>query len=671
MVSVSIFQYNKLYFVRCIETLEGSYPSSFEEFTESRKRPFIEAHNLQKVYRVYNRSTVDAEKKEALAKIDAVLQEENAKLPGPVERWYEVDFEKEILTQIEKPKLELKEIGSYDGNYTEKEIFEHVKKLRDGDNSPYYAVFECKECKKISYSRIVVRDTGEYVKCEHCKEPKGLSQGEATLKKKFDSSNEMRNKANAMALNDLLKSSKQAENEKSKAEDEESKKVNAYMPFVYDSKEYHVEKNDCLLLHKKLYWEFAWDAIFDVIKNENVDKIQFKNGYKVYLKSVQQKKLFDDFVDVESIEGIINDFYEPIRPVENVFYWYISKYWMECKTTTSSNCLLVWKVNCGEKEIVWFSNQEEFATKLLNSDSELAGKMVEIYERVVALSLDGDFFGKYTSGNIALSEMIFDTCKEFVYFKDDKTIVPFGKDFIDTLHVYDDKIEDRIAFLCYIQLESEFWEKIKGSFNEYDLFESNDPYDIACYYQFAICGYKRFRYKDISFENSVDGLLELTKIVADAYLQKGEDSKKKYIQLAEVLKNDKLVEKFEGIRQGKFGELTFDGIIDKIKNENTKTPSIGFYLDCVDTSTKNVENIEFMYGGSRDTLAGHIKGLLKRQPKDLANAVRDFYNDKDVGQVVERVINNIIKKGYDDFITQQKKGFEEMLEQIKKLEQIK
>ncbi len=600
----------------------------------------------------------------ALNSLIAEYKQKNPSKGATFVRWYKVenlrpkfikadgDFEKSLENADYAGVGDLEDILSFI-ELKQKELF-HLD----------YVVFKCPVCGQKQFG---VLTKGRFCKCSNkdCKsETLNVDDIEVEIKDRFLSGTSEQNKANAIACLYAWDEVKEIEED-----DEDDIKFDGVCPYNYKGDVYRIYYTDCRLLHENLYSDFAFEEVLTTTEKGVV----FTQEYKKYLKSLDKYGI--SIVDGQSLFSNVKSARKRIKaeehPLEKAFFWYMMNYCMPNEKR------LVWRV---DQKSVSFFDKNDFVNAILSGSEGVVRQLVKIYQAVADLSLEYNFFEGYESSLTDLSRLIYETTGNFTYVTDEK-FVNFGKNFIENLHILDGKVSDKNEFIESIRQSSyEFWSKIKGSFTDDDAYLGgldNTYYDRLCYYQYAICGKKELKYKNLVISDSPVGWEYVKSIVKNAYLAKYVYDDGEYVQLLEFLKNEELSAKLsvikekpdEGFFDGQSQEFNYERLCALAKNQNAAKPSIELYLNCASLSSRTIKDAKFWYNDSLDTLLGHIKKLFTGfDNQSVHKEIFEFSKNKDVKSIMEHIFAWTKKGGYQEFEAQCLNGFNRLNETLKKSE---
>ena len=587
-------------------------------------------------------------------------------LRSQITRYYKLVGHK--LIEIDKLPKDAGFKADYDGEQSPEEIIAFINALDKNLSKIEYAVFECPKCHKKQYQPI----KHNKVRCvtEKCS-PEGIDIDSLPCDKTtkiFDQGDSATNEANAI---DYLYKKKEDDKREQTETKEENITAQRLVPFYFGGNTYRFSATDCDSLHVNLYNAFAVDEILVITDNG----VGFTENYRRYIKSLQDCGVNSYlYKDLKVALSHINSQEYSLSPISKAFYWFINKY---CLKSVRS---LFWRI---DDEVVSFDNKKQFIDKLLTAKEQNRQQLIFIYEQVASLDdLENNFFQGYSGSLIELSFMIFNETGLFVYITKD-LLINFGTSFIDHLHDVDDLVVTRNLFIDNIKDSCQpFWELIKGkTFEDYSdgFFESSDGtyYDKLCYYQYAIQGKRQIKYKSIVLMDSKEGFSYIKNIVRNVYLSRDERSQELYSQLIEMLRNEAFWDndRFSILKATRDEDkktheivLSFENLRNLVIQERSNIPSLGLYLKCIDTSSKNVAKTRFYYKSRLFTLVEHIKKLVEYgDTKTILNEIHQFYSNSDVICIIDEILNNTKEGGSRKFREEQDKAFNVLCQEAKKL----
>lgn len=648
---IIIFYDNKHnFYIKKTSGEKNLLPENFIDFKRNHKKILAAAYPHMEKH-IMSSEIADGE-------INRILREYNADaMRSDVVRWYKVLGTK--LKMLDTEPNELYMASDYEGEQIVEDIILFIDSIKKDLFYQSYLVFKCPKCQEKQFQPI----NKNHVKCCNGCDVFDMDNTDVEVKRNFDSSDSEQNKANAISCLYQWKKEPMYVSETD---------IKSSFPFYFDGNVYRVSFTDCKSLHQELYKEFAVHEVF-VTTDRGV---AFTPNYKKYLKSLKDYNVnLSLYREIKSVENRINSQEYDLLPIKKAFYWYMNKYCLKSQRN------LFWRIS---DQIVCFESKHQFVNELLIADDEKREQLINLYQCVAGLDLDNAFFEGYDGSIIDLSYMIYKETGTFVYLENDR-LVNFGASFIEKLHKFDDLISERNAFIENIKTNClSFWDEIKGTFDDYTdyYYDSFDGsyYDRLCFYQYAIQGKQKIKYKDVVLSDSIEGFNQIKSIICDAYMSKSDEEMKLYGHLVELLKNTTFWnnnDRFVKIREAKTSQatnniygivLTFDSLRELLTNEFNKEPSVGLYLKCADTSSKSVYKIKFWYNNKFTTLPEHIKALVESSNfKLLTNEVNRFYNNPDVVCVINIILDNTKVGGAERFKEEQEKAFFALLQDTDRL----
>lgn len=633
-------------------------PENFISFSQSDRVVLAEAYpDMDEMIMTAQVSNSSARKE-----IENLIEKYNEDcIRGKVNRWYKIskDYKFILINDSEKPIRILQSV-EYNGEDDGEKIIEYIKSIEKKLKEESYGVFTCPKCNELQFQRIIKN----HLVCCKCNEEfdEGICIARYTSK---DGS------PRTLAVAKFLL-------EKNKKNTEQVKKVQdgvMLYPFTFQGVVYRFSLPECKLLHNILYKNFACDAVFEV-ENEGV---RFTENYLRYLKCLHDNNIRPDLYEQSSrIITDINAQENSIKTMERAFYWYINNFDLNDKG------IMAWKT---DGQIYTFVTAEQYVQQFIRKPDERL-MLTKLFNDLTCgtnflfdneHSLKNIFYGYSPNEQSELSRLIYDQSHRFIYVLDN-TIVDFGEDFIDNLHLQDDLISIRNQFLESIIFNDKFWVKIKNAYNDVldSGFNAEDEtyYDRLCFYQFAIRGKDVLNYKNLSIKNSSEGFRQIKAIVRQAYVDHDKNSLVDFNALVELSKNDSLCERMDKLacvkEDSSFGDsLSFDDLMYKIRRSTRSYPTMELYLTCCDLTSDKYKQIQIRFEEHIDTFNGHLKSILRnKQGKSLTDAINRFNQDSDINDYIRYVLNNRIPEGLDEFYREKEIEFKKLKSAISKLEQL-
>ncbi len=542
----------------------------------------------------------------------------------------------------------------YDGSDDTDEIINFIKGLEKELKRESYGVFKCPVCHKIQYQSVVKKrvscSCGQQFDSEICDSIFTSENNEAPR---------------TAAVNRVI----QLQKKDSALEPREDVPDFAGLyPFTYQGVVYRISLPECKSLHRVLYSNFACELVFEIKGDGNIG---FTDSYLKYLKSLSDNNIREDlYRAVRKVQNEINAQANSIKSVERAFYWYINNY------DLNEDQSLVWRVDA---KIYKFKTIEKYVQSFIAAGIEEKSQLMRLFNDLTCG--ENNLFYGYNSNDVSeISRLIYDVSNQFIYVSGD-TIVDFGTDFIEQLHLVDTLVPARNIFLESIIRNYKFWDKIKNAFDVSDLgYKSNDEtyYDRLCFYQFAITGKRVLRYKNLSIKNSQTGFSAIKAIIRDAYLIGDESSIKQFRVLVELVNNQNLCERLEKLppvtetitfnSDRSQESITFETLRQKLVLSTKEIPSIELYLICSDLTGDEHKKIRVRFDGRMNTFSGHLRHILEsEQGKSLIDAFKRFYNDTDISFFIKFVINRKSAGGIDTFNSEHGEGFNKLISTIAEL----
>lgn len=427
-----------------------------------------------------------------------------------------------------------------EGNFTDKND-EPIKKSYDS------------ECGQIEFGRLI-NGKATCTKCGHA-----IALTDNNVSKFFGE-------------NALMRAAQSVNEKKAKKSDEQQNASPAYLPkarsFYYNKTTYGINLPEFKALHEVLFSDCAIDKVF---VTDDKGTISFSPDYDNYLRIICEKgvdtKLYKSKVRIiREINSASNALYGAMAG----FYWYFNEFGL----TKSSS--LHWRVG---DALFAFKSPQDYVSALCSADAKKRQAIISLFNEQTCQY----FFKNYEYSIIELSHLIYDTTGKFVYIAENNdTFIDFDSNFINHLSDFDDKIAARNDFIEAIHDDRIFWDKIKGSMDDYDgYFSTADEtyYDRLCFYQFAIQGKSIVKYKSLQIRDSKEGIEYIKSVVTSAYLRRDNNTQMRFRDLTQMLLKTALFNSMiigtEGVvKSGQIGSIPFIERLTELVSETNNTPSL-------------------------------------------------------------------------------------------------
>lgn len=590
--------------------------------------------------------------------VEPLIEEYNRSCKGSgVTRVYKISkgYVFTLIDSLQMPTYGLKH-PQYDGSDDTDEIISFIKGLEKELKKESYGVFKCPACHKIQYQSVVKKrvlcSCGQQFDSEICDSIFTSENNEAPR---------------TAAVNRVIELQKK-DFPPNPEPRETGPNFDGLYPFTYQGVVYRISLPECKSLHRVLYNAFACELVFEVKGDGNIG---FTDSYLKYLKSLSDNNIRKDlYRAVRKVQNEINAQANSIKSIERAFYWYINNY------DLNENQSLVWRVDA---KVYKFKTIDKYVQSFIAAGTEERLQLMQLFNDLTCG--ENNLFYGYNSNDVGeISRLIYEVSKQFIYVSDD-TIVDFGTDFIEQLHLLDTLVSARNIFLESIIRNYKFWDKIKNAFDVSDLgYKSSDEtyYDRLCFYQFAITGKRVLRYKNLSIKNSQTGFSAIKTIIRNAYLIGDESSIKQFRELVELANNQNLCERLEKLspvtetitfNSDRTQEsITFETLRQKLVLSTKGMPSIELYLICSDLTGDEHKKIMVRFDGRMNTFSGHLRHILEsEQGKSLIDTIKRFYNDADISFFVKFILNRKSAGGVNTFNSEHGEGFNKLISTISEL----
>lgn len=543
--------------------------------------------------------------------------------------------------------------ADYGSSSDSSDIIAFIKELEKELKRETYGVFTCPVCKKIQYAPVIKK---RVICC-------GKQFDEGICVAVYSSDNSDAPLTAAVAKCHELQMKRDAQNDT-----DDDITVEGLHPFTYKDVTYRVNAHDCLLLHKTLYEDFAFDVVFEVKKDGSVG---FTDDFLKYLKSLRDNRYCAELYDsVRRIKAEINSRENAIASLEKAFYWYVKNYALKGEKT------LIWRfASQPNSEAYKFASAKAYAEAFVAANADERARLRLLFNDLTCN--ENELFDGYEPNDASeFSRLIYFNAGRFIYASADG-YVDFGDDLIGQLNAQDDLIAVRNLFLESIKGNYKFWDKIKKSFDELSdngfISEDENYYDRLCFYQFAITGKKTLKFKTLSIKNSQDGFNKIKTVIRDAYVKGNQTVLEQFRILVELAKHRDLCDRLDKLapvtqtvtfNSGRESEnITFATLRTKLVSQTRERPSMELYLLCSDLSGNAHKQLEIRFDGRMKTFCGHLKYMLDTyRGKALIDAVKKFYADEDVAFFTKYVLDRKVAGGSEKFHREHKEGFDKLIE---------
>lgn len=526
----------------------------------------------------------------------------------------------------------------YEGSLDDSAIIKFIQDHQSESGKDIYIAFECSECGQIEFGRLI-NGKATCTKCGHA-----IALTDSNVSK-------------FVGENALMRAAQSVNEKKAKKSDEQQNASPAYLPkarsFYYNKTTYGINLPEFKALHEVLFSDCAIDKVF--VTDDN-GTISFSPDYDNYLRIICEKgvdtKLYKSKVRIiREINSASNALYGAMAG----FYWYFNEFGL----TKSSS--LHWRVG---DALFAFKSPQDYVSALCSADAKKRQAIISLFNEQTCQY----FFKNYEYSIIELSHLIYDTTGRFVYIAENNdTFIDFDSNFINHLSDFDDKIAARNDFIEAIHGDRIFWDKIKGSMDDYDgYFSTADEtyYDRLCFYQFAIQGKLIVKYKSLQIRDSKEGIEYIKSVVTSAYLRRDNNTQMRFRDLTQMLLKTALFNSMiigtEGVvKSGQIGSIPFIERLTELVSETNNTPTIDAYLFCLNTINKRTK-IE--YNGNVDTLLNLAHAQIKAEKGD------GIYVKFILDESINTVIKSILGESYENIQSESATFLDKVNSEIKKLQ---
>jgi hypothetical protein len=266
------------------------------------------------------------------------------------------------------------------------------------------------------------------------------------------------------------------------------------------------------------------------------------------------------------------------------------------------------------------------------------------------------FFKGYDARYIELSRMLYDWCGVFV-FVSEREYHDFGADFLHSLPRFDGQVALRDAFMQEIALDSAFFDRIKGDYDEFADYPTSrraDYYDRLCAYHFGIFGHSELRYLDLAIEDSERGVRKIRTLVTDAYRRRGEREKTDFAQLKDLLLNTDLCDRLKAVcaytvKEGG-AESFFITTLKELLLSDRELPSEKTYFYCLQLADR--KDIDFYYENELATVLMHARRAIKQTAlgqNEFAAYIESALLKEVLGYILEGEFEKIVRVAEENF----------------------